>query len=107
MHLLLSFGVKTNMTCDKATYLSVANQFTDTNARPAVSLAITVSSYCPYETSSSIMQAGVPTAIKPPIIRIEPLGIIATASLTGTIFMLSLLCSADPLRMATGIHNVG
>ena len=46
----------------------------------AVSLAITVRSRLPWRTSSSTTFSGVPTAMKPPIIRLAPSGISATAS---------------------------
>ena len=55
----------------------------------AVSLAITVRSRLPCRTSSSISGSGVPQAMKPPIIRVAPSGIMATISLTGIVFMLS------------------
>ena len=52
----------------------------------AVSLAMTVRSRLPWRTSSSISRSGVPTPMKPPIIRLAPSGIIATASVEGDSF---------------------
>src|SRR6187431_201149 len=48
----------------------------------AVSLAITVSRRLPCRTISSTIRSGVPTPMKPPIIRLAPSGIFATASAT-------------------------
>jgi hypothetical protein len=48
----------------------------------AVSFAITVRSFFFCLTISSISRRGVPTAMKPPIINVAPLGIAATASAT-------------------------
>jgi hypothetical protein len=45
----------------------------------AVSLAITVRSFLPWRTISSIMRSGVPTPMKPPTITLAPSGIMATA----------------------------
>ena len=45
----------------------------------AVSFAITVRSRFFCRTISSISRSGVPTAMKPPIIRLAPSGIMATA----------------------------
>ena len=53
----------------------------------AVSLAMTVRSRLPWRTSSSITRSGVPTPMKPPIIRLAPSGIMATASATSMVFM--------------------
>ena len=52
----------------------------------AVSLAMMVRSRLPWRTISSITRSGVPTAMKPPIIRLAPSGIIATASSTENSF---------------------
>ena len=53
----------------------------------AVSFAITVSSRLPWRASSSTTRCGVPTPMKPPIMRLAPSGIMATESSRLTVFM--------------------
>src|SRR5262245_20568778 len=53
----------------------------------AVSFAMTIRLRLPCRTSSSTRRSGVPTPMNPPIMRLAPSGIMATASSTGTVFM--------------------
>ena len=63
------------------------DQLADAPPGSALSLAITVRLRLPWRTSSSIRRSGVPTPMKPPIMRVAPSGIIATASCTETVCM--------------------
>ena len=68
----------------------------------ALSLAMTVRRRLPWRTSSSINRSGVPTPIKPPIIRLAPSGIRSTASLRARAFIVRFLrgCSTPWGRSA-------
>src|SRR3954467_1198048 len=66
----------------------------------AVSLAMMVRSLLPWRTASSMRRGGVPTAMKPPIIRLAPLGIRATASATLIVFLITF--SLEP-----AVHTLG
>ena len=68
----------------------------------AVSLAITVRSRFSCRTSSSISASGVPTPMKPPIIRVAPFGIRATASSSGIAFISELRLR---VWLAIATHN--
>src|SRR5262249_47361664 len=60
----------------------------------ALSFAITVRLRLPWRTSSSITRSGDPTPIKPPIMRVAPSGIMATASFNGMVCMAGLRSSS-------------
>src|SRR5206468_1913065 len=62
----------------------------------AVSLAMTVRSCFSCRTSASISASGVPTPMKPPIMRVAPFGIRATASSSGIDFIVESLWVHSP-----------
>ena len=65
-------------------------------AGEAVSFAITTKSRFLWRTSSSITRSGVPVPMKPPIMRLAPLGIIATASFTDIVRTGAPVSARDP-----------
>jgi hypothetical protein len=77
-HLPLGLGVETNVADDGLAQQLRPDELADPLPGAAVSLAITVRSRLFWRTISSITRSGVPTAMKPPIIRLAPSGIIAT-----------------------------
>src|SRR5262249_34252389 len=72
----------------------------------AVSLAITVRSRFCCRTISSITRSGVPTPMKPPIIRLAPSGISATASESAMVCMAAPRGLIDDVVAAVDVHRL-